>query len=112
MDSTRMLKISRLIQKELAEYFRENGKELGQGSLISVTAVRISPDLGQARVYLSIFPSAKAEPVVKDLESHVKTIRFELGKKIAKQVRHIPELRFYIDDSMDYAERIDVLLKQ
>lgn len=112
MESTRMLKIARLIQKELAEYFREAGRELGKGNLISVTVVRVSPDLGLAKVYLSIFPSAQAPVVLKTLEDQSKSIRYELGKKIAKQVRHIPELRFYLDDSLDYAQRIDDLLKK
>lgn len=112
MESTRMLKISRLIQKELAEYFRGAGTDLTLGSLISVTVVRVSPDLGMARVYLSIFPSEKAPEVVKVLGENAKTIRFELGRKIAKQVRHIPELKFFFDDSLDYAQRIDDLLKK
>jgi len=112
MESMRMLKIGRLIQKELAEYLRENGLTLAHGNIISVTVVRMTPDLGLAKVYLSIFPSAQALAVLKVLEENTKTIRFDLGKKIAKQVRIIPELRFYIDDSLDYAERIDELLKK
>jgi ribosome-binding factor A len=112
METTRQLKISRLIQKELAEYFRGTGVELGHGTLISVTVVRISPDLSVARVYLSIFPPAQRELILKGLEAQNKSIRFELGRKIARQVRHIPELKFFIDDSLDYAERIDQLLKQ
>ena len=112
MESMRLFKIARLIQKELAEYLRGEGRSLAPGSMISVTVVRMSPDLGMAKVYISVFPSAKAVEVAKILEEHAKSIRFELGKKIAKQVRHIPELRFYIDDSLDYAERIDELLKK
>lgn len=112
MESMRLLKIARLIQKELAEYLRGAGRSLAPGCMISVTVVRMSPDLGMAKVYISVFPSAKAAEVAKILEEHAKSIRFELGTKIAKQVRHIPELRFYIDDSLDYAERIDELLKK
>ena len=112
MESMRMLKIGRLIQKELAEYLREAGQTVAHGNIISVTVVRMTPDLGLAKVYLSIFPSAQALSVVKVLEENNKTIRYELGRKIAKQVRIIPELRFYIDDSLDYAERIDELLKK
>ncbi len=111
METTRQLKIARLIQKELAEFFRGNTSLSGVGSMISVTQVRISPDLSQARSYISVFPSARAEEVVKTLEDQNKMIRFELGKKIGKQVRHIPELRFYLDDSMDYVDRISELLK-
>jgi len=111
METTRQLKIARLIQKELAEYFRGESNLVSHGTMISVTQVRISPDLSQARSYISVFPSDKAEETVKHLEDKNKTIRFELGKKIGKQVRHIPELRFFVDDSMDYVDRISELLK-
>jgi ribosome-binding factor A len=112
MDTTRQLKIARLIQKELAEYFRRETGFAGPGSMISVTHVRISPDLSQARSYISVFPSSKAPEVVELMESQTKMIRYELGLKIGKQVRHIPELRFYVDDSLDYVEKISDLLKK
>ncbi|MFO7615778.1 MAG: 30S ribosome-binding factor RbfA [Bacteroidales bacterium] len=111
METTRQQKVSRLIQKELAEHFRGTGLEIGQGTIISVTVVRISPDLTQARVYLSIFPPAQRDQILKGINSQARQIRFELGRKIAKQVRHIPELHFFVDDSLDYAQRIDELLK-
>jgi ribosome-binding factor A len=111
MDTTRQLKIARLIQKELAELFRGNNPFTGSGAMTSVTQVRISPDLSQARAYISVFPSAQAQVVLKKLEEHAKMIRYDLGQKIGKQVRHIPEVKFFIDDSLDYAERIDELLK-
>jgi ribosome-binding factor A len=111
METTRQQKVSRLIQKELAEYFRGTGVQIGQGTIISVTVVRISPDLAQARVYLSIFPPAQRDQILKSIESQARQIRFELGRVIAKQVRHIPELHFFVDDSLDYAERIDELLQ-
>lgn len=111
METTRQLKIARLIQKELAEFFRGNDHIAVHGTMISVTQVRISPDLSQARNYISVFPSSKAAEIVKLLEDQNKMIRYELGKKIGKQVRHIPELRFYVDDSMDYVDRISELLK-
>ncbi len=111
MDTTRQLKIARLIQKELAEYFRGNSGLSGHGNMISVTRVRISPDLSQARSYISVFPSSKAEEVVKLLEDQTRMIRYDLGKKIGKQVRIIPELHFFVDDSLDYVDRISELLK-
>ncbi|TSA35499.1 MAG: 30S ribosome-binding factor RbfA [Porphyromonadaceae bacterium] len=111
METTRQLKIARLIQKELAEYFRGEIGLADHGSMISVTQVRMSPDLSQAKSYISVFPSSRAEEIVKLLEEKTKMIRFELGKKIGKQVRHIPELRFYLDDSLDYVDRISELLK-
>jgi ribosome-binding factor A len=111
METTRQLKVARLVQKELAEFFRGNSTFAGHGDMISVTQVRMSPDLSQARSYISVFPSARAEEIVKLLEEQNKMIRYELGKKIGKQVRHIPELRFYVDDSLDYVDRISELLQ-
>ncbi len=111
-ETTRQLKVARLVQKELAEYFRAKSLELAPGSLISVTMVRVSPDLAQARVYLSIFPPAQSLIVLNTVNEGVRSIRFELGKKVGQQIRHVPDLKFFIDDSQDYAERIDELLTQ
>ncbi len=80
--------------------------------MVSVSAVRVSPDLGIAKAYLSVFPSEKAEGVVDELNENVKTVRFELGNRVRHQLRIIPEIRFYIDDSLDYIENIDKLLKE
>ena len=104
METTRQNKISRLLQKELSEIFLLQTKAM-PGILISVSAVRISPDMSIARVYLSVFPSEKAEEMVK------KSIRFELGTRVRHQLRIIPELKFFVDDSLDYIEKIDSLLK-
>ena len=79
--------------------------------LVSVSAVRISPDLSVARVYLSIFPSDKGEEMVKDINGNMKSIRYELGTRVRYQLRIIPELKFFVDDSLDYLEKIDALLK-
>ena len=79
--------------------------------MLSVTVVRVSPDLSYARVYISIFPSSLTEQVLHSLDENNKTIRFLLGKKIGKQMRVVPELRFFADDSLDYIQRIDELLK-
>ena len=81
------------------------------GVLVSVSAVRISPDLSVCRGYLSVFPSEKGSEIVETLNQNSKSIRFELGNRVRHQLRIIPELRFYIDDSLDYLERIDELLK-
>ena len=107
MDSTRQSKIARLIQKELGDIFLKMTKET-RGVLVSVSIVRVSPDLGIAKAYLSVFPSAKGEEIVELLN---KSIRFELGNRVRHQLRIIPELRFYLDDSLDYIENIDNLLK-
>ncbi len=111
MDSTRQNKISRLIQKELGDILLRLTKET-RGIMVSVSAVRVSPDLGIAKAYLSVFPSEKAVGVVDELNENVKTVRFELGNRVRHQLRIIPEIRFYIDDSLDYIENIDKLLKE
>ena len=110
MDSTRQNKISRLIQKELSDMFLRMTKEM-RGVMVSVSVVRVSPDLGIAKAYLSIFPSEKAGEIIEHLTNNTKAIRFELGNRVRHQLRIIPELRFYQDDSLDYIEHIDQLLK-
>ena len=109
METTRQNKISRLLQKELSEIFLLQTKAM-PGVLVSVSAVRISPDMSIARVYLSIFPSEKSEEIVKNI-NNMKSIRFELGTRVRHQLRIIPELKFFVDDSLDYIEKIDALLK-
>jgi ribosome-binding factor A len=111
MDTIRQNKISRLLQKELATYFQAESRGLFSGKMVTVTVVRVSPDLGLAKVYLSVYPLAKDEDFIGRVSEHAKTIRNMLGRRIRHQVRIIPELAFYIDDSMDYFERIDKLLK-
>ena len=110
METTRQNKISRLLQKELSEIFLLQTKAM-PGTLVSVSAVRISPDMSIARVYLSVFPSEKAEEIVKNINENMKTIRYELGTRVRHQLRIIPELNLFVDDSLDYIEKIDSLLK-
>ena len=110
METTRQNKISRLLQKELSEIFLLQTKAM-PGVLVSVSAVRISPDMSIARVYLSVFPSEKAEEIVKNVNDNMKTIRYELGTRVRHQLRIIPELKFFVDDSLDYIEKIDSLPK-
>ncbi len=110
MESKRLQKIERLIQKELGEIFLLQTKAL-PGVLISVSAVRISPDLSIARAYLSIFPSEKGTELLSNIKENTKAIRYDLGQRIRMQVRKIPELSFFIDDSLDYIENIENLLK-
>ena len=110
MESTRQSKISRLIQKELSEIFLLEAKSMN-GVLVSVTSARISPDLSIARVYISVFPSERGDEIVKNINKNVRSIRFELGNRLRHQLRIIPELKFFVDDSLDYLERIDELLK-
>lgn len=111
MQETRQAKISRLLQKELAQIFQGQTRRM-HGMMVSVTRVKISPDLSVCTAYLSVFPSEKAEEVINNVNTNAKTIRYDLGQRIRNQVRIIPELRFFIDDSLDYIDRIDQLLKK
>ena len=110
--STRQLQVARELQKALAEIIRSKGMAAFGGAMVTVSEVRISPDLSVAKVFVSIFPSAKAEAVMQILEENVRTYRGELGHIVAKQLRIVPELVFYLDTSLDYAEHIDELLKK
>jgi ribosome-binding factor A len=111
MESTRQKKVSRLLQKELGTIFQQNAT-LFEGKMITVTVVRISPDLSVAKVYLSFFPPKKekdADPLSL-VRRHTSQIRYELGQKIRNQLRIVPELSFFEDDSLDYIENIENLL--
>ena len=110
--STRQSKVARLIQKELGDYFQREAGLLAPGRLITVTVVRVTPDLSLAKVFLSVFPNTEQQKIVADIVKTTKTIRLELGRKIRNQVRIIPNLTFEIDDSMEYFEKIDNLLKK
>ncbi len=112
MTSTRQYKVSRLLQKELGQVFQREGNSIFTGKMITVTEVRITPDLGQAMVFLSIFPAAEKAIFDKIMGQHTQHIRHELGMRIRHQLRVVPELQFFLDDSLDYIENIDRLLKK
>ncbi len=111
MESTRQQKVARQIQKDLSEILHNIDGTLFKGRMVTVTMVRMSPDLSLAKIYLSIFPSADKEEFLEGIKIHGKQIRNKLGQKVRNQLRLVPELVFNIDDSMDYAERIEQLLK-
>jgi ribosome-binding factor A len=111
MTTTRQYKVSRLLQKELGNILQREGSRIFAGKMITVTEVRITPDLGQARVFLSIFPAADKDSFNKTIQEHTQHLRHELGNRIRHQLRSIPELQFFLDDSLDYIENIDRLLK-
>ena len=111
MQETRQNRISRLLQKELSLLFQSQTRMM-HGVMVSVTRVKISPDLSVCTAYLSIFPSDKGEELLTNIQTNEKTIRYELGTRVRNQLRIIPELRFFIDDSLDYIEHIDELLKK
>ena len=111
MESKRQAKIARLLQRELSEIFRMQTAKM-HGVLVTVTAVRVSPDLSTARAYLSVFPSEKAAEVLKSVNASAKTVRYELAQRVRFQLRKTPELTFMLDDSLDYIENIDHLLEK
>lgn len=109
METTRQQKIDRLIQKELSDMFQCQTQGM-PGTLVSVSKVYISPDMSVCRVYLSIFPSEKAAAMLEAVQSNLRQIRYDLGQRVRHQLRIIPELKFFLDDSLDYLDRIDELL--
>lgn len=111
MDTTRQQKFSRLIQKEIGEIFQKDGYNFFGKAFVTVTGAKISPDLSIAKVYLSIFGSPNSQGVLDEIERHNKEIRKRLGNSIRHQARIIPELKFFLDDSLDQVEKIEKLLK-
>ena len=111
METTRQQKIARLLQKELGDIFLQYARRI-PGTLITATNARISPDLSVCHVHVSIFPTERAAEVLEGIQKDKKALRFELGNRVRHQLRIIPDLFFHLDDSLDYAENIDRLLKQ
>ena len=110
-ESTRQLKVASQIQRDMAEIIRQKGMAFFDGALVSVSGVKISPDLSVAKVYVSVFPSAKSETVMNTLGVETKALRGELGNRVARQLRIVPEIIFYLENSLDYVQRIEELLK-
>ena len=111
MEGTRLQRIERQIQKDLSEIFLLQTRQLN-GVMVSVTRVRMSPDLGLAKAYLSIFPPERGEEILESINANKKSIRYEMGMLIGKQIRRVPELAFFLDDSLNYLENIDKLLNK
>ena len=111
MESTRQKKISAMIQREMSVILQRKSSEF-LNKLITVTVVRMTPDLGIAKIFLSIFPEENIQEAFDLILENSSNLRFELGNRIRNQMRKIPEIMFYIDDSLDYADRIDELLKK
>ena len=110
--STRQLKVASQIKRDMAEIIRGKGMAAYDGALVSVSGVKITPDLSQAKIYVSIFPSAKSETVMAIIADQTRALRGELGRRVGKQLRIVPELQFFLDDSLDYVEHIEELLKK
>ncbi len=109
--TTRQQKIARQIQRDIAEILQKEGREIVNGKLVTVTTVRVSPDFAYAKVYFSIFPFEKNQEVMEALEKNNWLLRKELGKRIRNQLKIVPELQFFLDDSLEYIENIEGLLK-
>lgn len=109
MEGKRQAKIERLIQKELSEIFRRQTAAMGN-VLVSVSTVRVSPDLSIAKAYLSIFPPERGSEILDNIRKQSKTVRYELAGAVRETLRKCPDLQFFLDDSLDYAENIDRIL--
>ena len=112
MESTRQQKIAKQIQKDVAEILQKEGAPIVRGSLVTVTAVRVSPDFGYAKIYVSIFPFERSGEVMQELEHNIRFVRGALGQRIRNQLKNIPEIQFFLDDSLEYIENIDSLLNK
>lgn len=113
MESQRQQKFAKQLTKDLAEIFQKVGLSVYNGAMITITQVKTSPDLRTLKIYLSIFGEANKEDVLKDIrDNHTKEVRYHLGNKIRNAVKSIPELYFYIDDSLDYSENIDKIFDE
>lgn len=112
MESTRQLKVARLVQKELSDIILREESHLTERALVTVTTVRISPDLSHAKVYLSIFAHPDRLKLLGQIKQHHAELRHKLGLRVRNQLRIVPDLSFFLDDSVDYALRIEELLKK
>ena len=112
MENTRQQKIAKQIQRDIAEILQRDLAATLRGTLVTVTTVRVSVDLSYAKIYISVFPFDKAQATLQLIEQNAKLIRGALGNRMRNQVKSIPELQFFIDDSLEYIENIDNLLSK
>lgn len=111
LETTRSQKITRQIQRDMSDIFQKEGRAFVTGALVSVTVVRISPDFALAKVYLSVFPFAKSKEIMDKIRENAWFLRKELARRMKNQIKSIPEVAFFLDDSMEYAENIEGVLK-
>jgi ribosome-binding factor A len=109
MESKRQQKVGRQIQKDLGEIFQQDAKHLVNGTFVTITAVRVSPDLGIARAYLSFLPEKNKLFLLETIKENTKFIRQKLAERVRHQLRIVPHLQFYIDDTAEYAAKMDLL---
>lgn len=111
-ETTRQQKVGRQIQKDISDIFLKEARHLVQGSMVTVSKVRVSPDLTFAKIYLSVFPFDKGTATLGTLKDNTSMIRYELGKRVKNQLRTVPEIAFAIDDSLEYVDRIEKLIQE
>jgi ribosome-binding factor A len=109
MESKRQQKVGRQIQKDLGDIFQREAQHLVNGAFVTVTGVRMTPDLGIARAYLSFLPEKKKDLLFEGIQENVRFIRQKLGERVRHQLRIVPELQFYLDDTAEYAAKMDAL---
>jgi ribosome-binding factor A len=112
METMRQNKVARLMQKDMGDIFQRDGRTLFPGAMITVTKVHVTKDMSIARVYLSLFITGDKGQLLESIKKHTGEFRYKLAKRIGKQVRIIPEIQFYLDDSLDYIENIEKLLDE
>ena len=110
-ETNRQKKIATVLQKDLVDVLQKAAQDGMKGVIISVSKVSVTPDLGQAKVYLSIFPSEKRDELIKGITANTFAIRHEMARRTRNQLRRMPELLFFGDDSLDYIENIDKSLR-
>lgn len=111
METNRQKKIAGVLQKDLADVLQSAARDGMRGVIISVSKVNVTSDLSQAKIYLSIFPQVNRDTILKGVKENTATIRYEMAQRTKNQLRRMPELLFYVDDSLDYIEGIDNALK-
>ncbi len=111
MDSTRQNKFAKLIQKELTEIFLRDGRNYYGNAFVTITSLKVTPDLGEAKIYLSIYGNPNPQAKVDEVNHHAKEIRRDLGNSIRNQIRRIPELKFFLDDTLEYVEKMEKIFK-
>ena len=111
MSSIRQSRIEEVVKEELSMFFQRHARDICLGAMVTVTVVRVTPDLSLARVYLSVFAGPDKKEVLENVQQNASKIRGEVGKRL-KNMKKIPNLSFHIDDSLDYALEIDQLLKK
>lgn len=111
MENNRQQKIAKQIQRDMAEIFQKEGASIVRGAMVTVTEARMSPDLGYAKIYLSVFPYERSAAIMESVEAQSRFLRGELGRRIRNQLKNVPELQFFLDDTLEYIDHIDRTLK-